>query len=180
MALTHRQASIFVNSGKKGSDNYNSIEQPFMMQNEVADGETDFKTAEVNEMLENIQLHTSLKRIYQIIGNPAIEYYYNQWTLFSLNKVKEHIDFLAKENQTRFIDFGIIYAGMGHCIMVSYVPEFKKIFYRVDGGSNGWDRESNFKFASNYIPEEDKCVELSTWLDTASNAINVWDIKTIN
>ena len=69
---------------------------------------------------------------------------------------------------------------MGHCIMVSYVPEFKKIFYRVDGGSNGWDRESNFKFASNYIPEEDKCVELSTWLDTASNAINVWDIKTIN
>ena len=72
MVLTHRQASLFVNSGKKGSDNYNSIEQPFMMQNKVADGETDFKTVEVNEMLENIPLHTSLKRIYQIIGNPAI------------------------------------------------------------------------------------------------------------
>ena len=43
-----------------------------MMQNKVADGETDFKTVEVNEMLENIPLHTSLKRIYQIIGNPAI------------------------------------------------------------------------------------------------------------
>ena len=151
-----------------------------MTQNKVADGDTDFKTVQVNEMLENINLHSSLKRIYQVIGNPAVEYYFNQWTLFSLNKVKEHIDILSKENQTRFIDFGVIYTGLGHCIVASYVPELKKIFYRSDGGSNGWDRELNFKFASNYIPEDDKCIELSTWLDTVLHAIDVFTIKTVN
>ena len=69
---------------------------------------------------------------------------------------------------------------MGHCVVVSYVPELAKIFYRKDGGSNGWDRELNFKFSSDYEPDEENCVELSTWLDNVLYAIDVWDIKTVN
>jgi len=180
MTLSYKQVEAFILKGKKGESNYNTIEQPFMITKPIKDGKIDFYTQEVNSILENIPIHETLKRMYQVIGNPNIEYYYDNWTLFSLNKVKEHYDIFIKKNQTRAIDFSLIYAGLGHCIIASYDPKLNKIFYRSDGGSSGWDREINFKFAYNFIPTDENCVDLSDWLGKTTDNINVWDIKTVN
>jgi hypothetical protein len=138
LVLSYKQIEEFILKGKQGDSKYNSIEQPFMVAKPVKDGEVQFYTAEVNSILEKIPIHETLKRIYQVIGNPDIEYYFGPWTLFSLNKVQEHYNILLEKNQNRAIDFSIIYAGLGHCIIVSYDPELNKIYYRAGGGSDGW------------------------------------------
>ena len=73
MALTYRQATQFVNKGNRGVDNYNTIEKPFMCKGSSTEGKIEFDTDQVNDILENIPIHTSLKRIYQTIGNPNIK-----------------------------------------------------------------------------------------------------------
>ena len=181
VVLSYKQIEEFVLKGKQGGHKYNSIEQPFMVTNPVKEGEVQFYTAEVNSILEKIPIHETLNKIYQVIGNPNIEYYFGPWTLFSLNKVQEHYNILLEKNQNRAIDFSIIYAGLGHCIIVSYDPELNKIYYRADGGSDGWAREINFKSACEFIPTPEKCVDLSDWFEKLeNNDINVWDIKTVN
>jgi hypothetical protein len=179
MSLNYKQVQDFVLKGIKGENNYNTIEQPHMIRKPVKNGEVDFNTPEVNNILENIPIHESLKKIYQVIGNPSVEYYFGSWTLFSLNKVKEHYDIFINKNQKRAIDFGIIYTGMGHCIMVTYDPELNMIYYRADGGSSGHDRDINFKFAYDFVPTEDKCIDLSDWFDNTINVTNIWEIKTV-
>lgn len=179
MALTYRQASIFVTKGRRGVDNYSTLQQPFMMKSNSTEGKVEFDTVSVNEILENIPIHTSLKRIYQTIGNPNVDYYYNDWILLSLKQVQEQYKLYQEKKQTRAIDFAMIYTGLGHCIFASYDPILNKIYYRNDGGSNGWDREINFKFAIEYIPDESKCHDLSNWLDKTINE-DIFNIKTVN
>ena len=74
-----------------------------MVTNPVKEGEVQFYTAEVNSILEKIPIHETLNKIYQVIGNPNIEYYFGPWTLFSLNKVQEHYNILLEKNQNRAI-----------------------------------------------------------------------------
>ena len=63
------------------------------------------------------------------------------------------------ENYNNFFDIGVIYAGMGHVIVLSFVPSIKKLFFRYDGGSNGYEREDNYNYYHNYDPLEEKNIE---------------------
>ena len=38
-----------------------------------------------------------------------------------------------------------IYHGMGHYLVLSYSTEYNRFFIKMNGGSNGWDREINEK-----------------------------------
>ena len=102
MALTYRQASQFINNGKRGANDYNSIEQPFMINGDSTNGKIEFDTNKVNDILENIPIHISLKRIYQTIGNPNVEYYYNNWTLSDVTPGfinQEYFEYLEEEER---------------------------------------------------------------------------------
>ena len=63
------------------------------------------------------------------------------------------------ENYNNFFDIGVIYARMGHVIVLSFVPSVKKLFFRYDGGSNGYEREDNYNYYHNYDPLEEKSIE---------------------
>lgn len=65
---------------------------------------------------------------------------------FSLEKICESKEVYWKCEQKRFIDLVISYAGMGWFFVIAWDKISKKFFLRMDGGSNDWDRESNFGY----------------------------------
>ena len=180
MTLSHREALTFVESGKKALDNYDTSCMPFFATQIERDGSLGYYTKEVNIILESIPVGTNLKRLYQIIGNTKCDYYFDDWILMNLDSLKERYDNFITNNQTRVIDFGYCYGGMGHCVVASYDPETKKIFYRHDGGSNGYDREFHFNFIKDYTPEESKLFPFSHWMDSIKNKIQCWNLPLVN
>ena len=75
-------------------------------------------------------------------------------TFFKLKDIEERFN-----NYKKFFDIGVIYAGMGHVIVLSFVPEVSKLFFRYDGGANGYEREENYNFYLNYNPIDEKDIE---------------------
>ena len=129
-----------------------------------------YKTSKCNEILEKFpNIPFELKCLYKVIGNPSIEYYFGEWTLNSLKQVECRFNEMKEENNNRIVDFAFKYCGMGHCVVCSYDTKDGKIFYRRDGGSNGWDREYNWKFISKYVPEENKKHNFMTWIHDIKN-----------
>ena len=129
-----------------------------------------FKTIESNKILEKFpNMPYELRCIYKVIGNPFVEYYFGRWALRSLKHVEERFNLMKEANNSRIIDFAINYCGMGHCVVCSYDSKDGRIFYRRDGGSNGWDRKYNWEFISKYIPEDDKKHNFMTWIQDIKN-----------
>ena len=176
----YKKLESFVNSGTKGNIDHSSISQPFFMQSQEISIDHGYNLEQVNNLLDKIPLPCELKIIYQIIGEVNVEYYFDNWTLMSLNDVyKQYSDF-KKEKQERVINVALAYLGMGHIIMISYDPDTKKIYYRRDGGSNGWDRDLNYKFIIKYVPQPNNGVLFNDWLINIQNKNNLFEIKTIN
>lgn len=82
------------------------------------------------------------------------EIYINNWTFFSLEKILSLDEVYKKSNINNNIDLAYIYHGMGWIVVVFYYIENKKLYFRMDGGSNNYDRIENFnrlKDIDNYV-----------------------------
>ena len=90
-------------------------------------------------------LNRHIKVLYEIIGNPDIEVYIGEWTILSLNRAMESYEQLCKDGQESVFDVAFQYRGLGHIRVLACDLENHLLFYRPDGGSNGWDREANYK-----------------------------------
>ena len=102
--------------------------------------------------------------------NESMEYYFNNWTLMSLDTLGKHFDAKEADGQKRVIDFAHHYLGMGHCIVCSVDVEDKKIFFRRDGGSNGYEREACYNEILDYEPKDeadDRMIEITEKYNTA-------------
>ena len=80
------------------------------------------------------------------INNNGIdrEIYIKHWSLLSLEKILG-LDSTYKESGIEnVIDLGYMYHGMGWVIVVFYYIKTGKLYFRMDGGSNGYDRMENF------------------------------------
>ena len=79
--------------------------------------------------------------------------------------------------QHRVIDFSLLYIGMGHIIVASIDPIDNKVFFRRDGGSNGFDRVANWDFIKNYTPKIDSKYDFSKWLNLANGIIDWTELE---
>ena len=68
----------------------------------------------------------------------------------SLNKCLERYKNLCDNSQELVFDFAFKYAGMGHIEVLSCDLTNHLLFKRMDGGSNGWEREANYNELLNY------------------------------
>ena len=162
------KALEFVKSGKIGQEKYNSTQVPFFQQNPNKTADLGSNQDEVNKILEIIPLPILLQKIYLIIGDPRIEFYHGDWTILQLEDVKKRTDIYRSKNQNRAIDFAIKYEGMGHITVASYDSELDMIYFRHDGGSNGYDREYYHNFAIKYVPKKDTSIYFEEWVDNMS------------
>lgn len=158
--------------GKQSEEDADLVNSLFQQNKaENPDPKSNFKTVEANKILDNFpNMPFELKCIYKVIGNPFVEYYFNNWTLRSLKHVDDRFKVMKEEgNNERIVDFSVRYCGMGHCVVCSYDTKDGKIFYRRDGGSNGWDRKFNWEFISKYVPEDEKKYNFMRWITYIKN-----------
>lgn len=111
-----------------------------------------------------------LRTLYEIHGSvcntATLGAVQDLWTLMSLQTVFDTFIYHQKWNPIcRSLDIAYIYHGMGHIIVASVDIQTGKMYLRMDGGSNGWDAELNYQFASNYQPVNDDCMEVEDWFN---------------
>lgn len=133
--------------GILGRNNHDSTQTPFMLPNVDASVEKDIprqNVYEIEALLQRAPLPESLKYLYMTLGYPRRECVFGNWTLMSLNKVVHQYQTLRDTHgQGEVLDFAISYAGMGHVVVASYAITLQKVFYRLDGGANDYDRRDN-------------------------------------
>ena len=76
----------------------------------------------------------------------------------------------CKDGQVAVFDVGFQYYGLGHIRVLACDLENHLLFYRPDGGSNGWDREANYKKLINYDKNEYEYMYFSEWMSSATNS----------
>lgn len=100
-----------------------------------------------NKLFDNSQiperLNRNIKNIYEILGHPKKEIYLESWIIMSLEEALERYNYICSQGQTNVFDIGYKYAGMGYIDMLSCDLTNHLLFYRVDGGSNDYDRVDN-------------------------------------
>ena len=109
--------------------------------------------------------------MYELIGNPEIEIYIKGWTILSINRALELYNQLCKDGQKNVFDIAFQYYGMGHIKVLSCDLENHLLFYRPDGGSNGWDREDNYKKILNYDKKDYEYMYFTQWM-SSMNSVN--------
>ena len=131
-----------------GVSGHISVDCPFMRTNPTNEKRIDHSLNDKLEQLARL-LPESLVELYRHIGSSSQEIYIKYWTLFSIDSILER-HAIIKKDDIEISDLGMRYCGMGHCKIAFYDPETKYIYYRADGGSNGWDRIDNYEKLKNY------------------------------
>lgn len=87
----------------------------------------------VNELSNEYNFPLELKMILYTMGSLQIKIHHDSgFEFISLNEMNKH-------KYEKFIDLGILYGGMGWYYVLSWNKTNKKMFFRLEGGSNGYD-----------------------------------------
>ena len=128
---------------KISSSNHKSTSMPFFARSQNIQNFMIHNNNINNNIPE--RLNRNIKLIYQLLGDNEKEIYIGDWTLMSINEAIKIYKNYCLNGQNKIFDIGYRYMGMGHIEMISCDLDTHLLFYRPDGGSNGWDREDNFK-----------------------------------
>lgn len=136
---TIKKMMTVLNKGYISNDDYNSSNKAFFSQNKNNKFNIDYN------IIEGIpdSLNRNIITLYRILGSKNKELYLSEWTLMSINNALKRYDELCKLNRKDIFDIGYKYEGMGHITVLSCDLNSHLLFYRPDGGSNGYDREDN-------------------------------------
>ena len=129
--------------GYLSENNYNSLRVPFFQQNKEKKFSIDFQEFENHTPIPE-GLNRNIKLIYRILGNPNKEIYLNEWTILSYKDAFEQYKDYCNKGQKNIFNIAYRYLGMGHVEVLSCDLITHLLFYRKDGGSNGYDREINY------------------------------------
>lgn len=119
-----------------------------------------------NDSINKMNLNTfpsELRQLYlDILQDEMTEITINGWNFLCL---KEFFD--RTQYYQNIYDIATYYHGMGYVLVLSYDKKSSSYFVRLDGGSNGYDREAHF----NYYESLDT--------DTINNSYKYDDINSI-
>jgi hypothetical protein len=90
-------------------------------------------------------LNRNVKLIFELLGDAEREIYIGEWTIMSLKECTERYKDFCENSQKDVFDIGYRYMGMGHIEVISCDLKTHLLFYRSDGGSNGYDRYANYQ-----------------------------------
>jgi len=135
-------------------------------------------TAKVNYLQReyNFPLEVNLLLCHPQKSSQMIKYKY--FTFYSLNQILSNINHhKLLYDHNRFLDLGHRYHGMGHYVVLSWDKFQKKFFFRLDGGSDGWQRTSREEFFfTKFNPVDEKYQNRMLDWNTALNLITTDEI----
>ena len=93
----------------------------------------------------SVPMPMELKIVYQRYPDDTEFSAPGKWVFLSEGDIVKRLDDMVSKGQTRLVDIGFLYMGMGCIRVLSYDPETKGVLTSTGGGSNGWDREYNHR-----------------------------------
>ncbi len=144
------------------SNDYVSSKEPFFKNDSTSYPFQQFNMLFINAVIPE-GLNRNIKVIYQILGHQKKEIYYGQWTIMSLDEALQRYKELCNQGQTNVFDIGYKYGGMGYIDVLSCDLTSHLLFYRVDGGSNDYDRLYNLNQLINEGSRPYDKFYFSTW-----------------
>ena len=148
-----------LNKGYISNNDYNSANVAFFVQNKNNKFIIDY--GRIEGLPDS--LNRNIITIYNILGSKNKELYLSEWTLMSINNALKRYDELCKFNRKDIFDIGYKYEGMGHITVLSCDLNSHLLFYRPDGGSNGYEREDNLNDLINNGSSNYKKFFFSEW-----------------
>ena len=124
------------------SNDYVSSNEPFFKNDSTSQPFQQFNMLYVNGQIPE-GLNRNIKVIYDLLGHPKKEIYYGPWTIISVEEALQRYKELTRQGQSNVFDIGYKYGGMGYIDVLSCDLTSNLLFYRVDGGSNDYDRLYN-------------------------------------
>ena len=124
------------------SNDYVSSHEPFFRNDSNRQSFQQYNTLFDNEQIPEA-LNRNIKTIYQLLGDPKKEIYCGLWTIMSVHEALERYKSLCNKGQSNVFDIGYKYGGMGYIDVLSCDLTTHLLFYRLDGGSNDYDRMYN-------------------------------------
>lgn len=94
-------------------------------------------------------LSDDIKKFYKNVEWSTQEIYMKVWILFSIDNIITIVNH-DRKNNINTTDLWLRYMWLGHCKVAFYDPQTNMIYYRDDGGSNGFDRTENYTKLKNY------------------------------
>jgi hypothetical protein len=131
-----------LNNTTISSIDYVSTKEPFFWNINNRQAFQQFNNLFVNAQIPE-GLNRNIKILYQILGDQKREIYYGPWTIMSLNEALERYKVICAKGQSNVFDIGYKYSGMGYIDVLSCDLTNHLLFYRLDGGSNDYDRQYN-------------------------------------
>jgi hypothetical protein len=148
MANTNRKSGeirkileVLKNASISNSD-YVSSREPFFMNCNNCEPFQQYNMLYSGEQIPE-GLNRNIKVIYELLGHQRKEIYYGPWTIMSIDEALQRYKELCRRGQTQVFDIGYKYGGMGYIDVLSCDLTSHLLFYRVDGGSNDYDRLYN-------------------------------------
>lgn len=132
-----------------------SAARPFFQQLTLKRPERTTEDVEVPKGLPSV-----VEALYRAYGS-GYEWYLGPLTILSLR-------FARERSTSRFLDFALSYAGMGHVNVFFADVDTGKVYRRVDGGSNSWDRARNARAHLVYEADPADLVDFDFELQAAS------------
>ena len=114
------------------------------------------------------KLNRNIHEIYKYTKSDDQEIYLYDWTFMSIKEVKERYKSLCAK-RSDIIDVAYKYHGLGWIVVLSCDLNNSLLFERMDGGSNGWDRENNFNKLIMEGSKPYKKVNFSQWVNKLSH-----------
>lgn len=129
-------------TARYSSQDYNSIDKPFMIIN------PEFTQNDLN-IACNINIPTQvpkcLHQMYKYINSPNVECYIDQLRIFSMNQAIKY-----NELHPDLFIFAYLYQGMGHILAYAVDTKLELVTSFYDGGSNPFERYGNKSYRMNY------------------------------
>lgn len=119
----------------------------------------------------DVTFNPYLLLIYAYVGNVNKQINMSsQWFLFSFKDIYTRFqDYKLNHEQNKWMDIGLVYAGMGHIDVLRMNVKNGELFMQSDGGSNGYERDDYYNIymkqelvESMYIPIEEILTKITT------------------
>tara|TARA_B100001287_G_C22568766_1_gene475181 strand:+ start:58 stop:606 length:549 start_codon:yes stop_codon:yes gene_type:complete len=118
-------------------------------------------------------LNRNIKAIYQYFISDHEELYLYDWIFLSIDEAIDIYKKYCSKGRTDVFDIAYRYVGMGHITMLACDLNTHLFFLRMDGGSNGWDREHNYNDLIENGSKPYTKINFTQWINNFSQ--NIYD-----
>ena len=162
-----RLAVQWLNDADIGQKGHDTAATPFGTSS-VRDGISELTTkgvtpahaARVRALARRARWPPLLANAYELLHDNITEFTLRGWTFLALHNIEKRLDRYVQHGQSQLCDVAIKYEGMGHYRVLCVDPATGRWMQRMDGGSNGYERDHNWDFARTLDPA---AVETHEW-----------------